>query len=118
MRCIQSQTFTIFKSSTWQYTSTVKQKKIKCELRQDIFTKILTGVCLKHACSKTHDLSWLWCDLHCANVIILKCIPDVTFKSFPIASFHTRPRTLGGSPIHQRSCVFFAALLHSIVNKM
>lgn len=57
-------------------------------------------------------------NLYSSNAIILKCVPDVTFKSFPIASFHTRPRTLGGSPFHHRSCVFFAVLLHSTVNKM
>ena len=41
-----------------------------------------------------------------------KYLPDVTLRSFPIASFHTRPRTLGGRPYHHRSWVFFDALLH------
>jgi len=38
--------------------------------------------------------------------------PDVTFRSFPIASFQTFPRMLGGIPFHHRSCVRFEAFLH------
>ena len=53
----------------------------------------------------------VWTSLRNENNYNHPRVPDVRFRSFPIASFHTLPRTLGGMPNHHRSLAFLLVLL-------
>ena len=53
----------------------------------------------------------VWTSLRNENNYNHPHVPDVRFRSFPIASFHTLPRTLGGMPNHHRSLAFLLVLL-------
>ena len=56
-----------------------------------------------------------WVSIHMVqnsnSANIREFLPGVRLSSLPMASCHTRPRTLGGIPIHHKSRVFFVQYL-------